>query len=79
MKVSFRTVIAVTVTSLTASIPAFADSTGDKVIELQKEVQALKESHELMKNDLDEIRKLLESGARAVTALLRRNRLSPAM
>jgi protein-disulfide isomerase len=65
MKAPFKNAIAVTIISMIMSIPAFAASTKDEVIELQKEVQALKEGQDSIKNDLAEIKKLLESGARA--------------
>jgi protein-disulfide isomerase len=65
MKVLFKTAIVVTIISMVMSMPAFAASTKDELIELQKEVQALKAGQDSMKNDLAAIKKMLESGARA--------------
>jgi protein-disulfide isomerase len=60
-----KSIAAIVLGSMMLSAPAFAASTKDEVIELQKEVQALKEGQESMKSDLAEIKKLLQSGARA--------------
>jgi protein-disulfide isomerase len=68
MKVLFKTAIVVAIISMVISMPAFAASTKDEVIELQKEVRALKEGQDSMKKNLAEIKKLLESGARAAPA-----------
>ena len=51
-----------------ATLPAWAASTKDEVIELKQEVQAIKEGQAAMQKDLAEIKKLLESGARAAPA-----------
>ena len=65
MKVLIKTAFVVTIISMLMSVPAFAASTKNELIELQKEVQVLKEGQDAMKNDLAEIKKLLISGARA--------------
>jgi len=49
-------------------LSSFAASTKDEVIELKQEVAALKDGQEKMQKDLDEIKKLLQSGARAPAA-----------
>ena len=51
MKVLFKTAIFVTIISMIMSMPAFAASDKYEVIELQKEVQALKDGRDSMKND----------------------------
>lgn len=65
MKVLFKTAIVVTTISMVMSMSAFAASTKDELIELKKEVQALKAGQESMKSDLAAIKKMLESGVRA--------------
>ena len=64
MKFLSKTAIAMIIISLILNVPAFAASTKDEVIELQKEVRALKEGQDAMKNDLAAIKKMLEAGAR---------------
>ena len=64
MKVLLKTAIVVTIISMVMSMPAFAASTKEELIELQKEVQALKTGQDSMKSDLAAIKKMLESGAR---------------
>ena len=61
MKILFKTVIVVTIIPMIMSMPAFAASTKDEMNELQKEIQALKEGQDSIKNDLAEIKRLLES------------------
>ena len=53
--------------SLAIAMPAVA-RTKDDVKALQADVEALKEGQEQMTNDLGEIKKLLEQGARAPAA-----------
>lgn len=65
MKALFKTAIVVGMISINISMPAFASDTSDEIIELQKEVRALKESQDSIKIDLAEIRKILESSAHA--------------
>ena len=65
MNVPFKTATVVTCISVLINMPAIAASINDDVIELQKEVQALKEGQDSMKKDLAEIRKLLDFGAGA--------------
>ena len=71
MEILFKTAIVVTIISMNMSMPAIASSTKDEVIELQKEVQVLKEGLDLVINDLAEIKQLLGSGARAAPKLPR--------
>lgn len=57
--------MAIALLAILAIQPAWAASTKAEVLELQEEVKALKEGQAEMKSDLAEIKKLLESGARA--------------
>jgi len=65
MKTLAQLAMTITLLLLFSIQPAWAASTKAEVLELQKEVQALKEGQADMKSDLAEIKKLLESGARA--------------
>ncbi len=64
MKVLSKNAIALTIISMIISMPASAASIEDEVIKLQKEIRALKEDQDSMKNDLAEIKNLLGSGDR---------------
>ncbi len=67
MKVLLKTAIFGTIISMIMNMPAFAASDKDELIELQKEVQALKDGRDSMKNDFAEIKILLKSDARAAS------------
>ena len=62
-----RAVIALSMLTVFAIQPAWAASTKDEVLALKEEVTALKEGQVAMQKDLAEIKKLLESGAKAKT------------
>lgn len=63
VKYVFKTFIAVNL--LFFSFSAWSESTKQEVIQLQEQVQALKDGQEAMQKDLEEIKKLLKTGARA--------------
>ena len=55
-------IFTLTMAFVLAASPAYSASTKDEVLALKEEVKQLKAGQESMKNDLAEIRKLLESG-----------------
>ncbi len=68
MKIITSILGAIAVISVSVIQPVWAASTKQEVIELKQEVAALKEGQESMQEDLAEIKKLLEEGARAPAA-----------
>jgi len=65
MKTLLKTILFAVVTLLITEQSAQAASTKDEVLELQAEVQLLKDGQKAMQKDLAEIKKLLQQGAKA--------------